>query len=91
VNNGLCKNTDKLTASASRAALVDFYSKFPELRANDFFITGESYGRIVILYPRHLSLSLFPLRSPRTRFSSLVKQNKKGKNCAVFCFAGKRK
>jgi hypothetical protein len=24
-------------------------------------------------------------------FSSLVKQNKKGKNCAVFCFAGKRK
>jgi hypothetical protein len=25
------------------------------------------------------------------RFSSLVKQNKKGKKCAVFCFAGKRK
>ncbi len=25
------------------------------------------------------------------RFSSLVKQNKKRKNCAVFCFAGKRK
>ena len=25
------------------------------------------------------------------RCSSLVKQNKKGKNCAVFCFAGKRK
>ena len=24
-------------------------------------------------------------------FSSLVKQNKKGKKCAVFCFAGKRK
>jgi hypothetical protein len=24
-------------------------------------------------------------------FSSLVKQNKKGKNYAVFCFAGKRK
>jgi len=23
-------------------------------------------------------------------FSSLVKQNKKAKNCAVFCFAGKR-
>ena len=44
-NKGLCKNTDKLTASASRAALVDFYSKFPELRGKDFFITGESYGR----------------------------------------------
>jgi hypothetical protein len=25
------------------------------------------------------------------RFSSLMKQNKKGKKCAVFCFAGKRK
>jgi hypothetical protein len=25
------------------------------------------------------------------RFSSLMKQNKKAKNCAVFCFAGKRK
>jgi hypothetical protein len=24
-------------------------------------------------------------------FSSLVKQNKKAKNCAVFCFARKRK
>jgi hypothetical protein len=24
------------------------------------------------------------------RFSSLVKQNKKAKNCAVFCFAGGR-
>jgi hypothetical protein len=24
-------------------------------------------------------------------FSSLMKHNKKGKNCAVFCFAGKRK
>ena len=24
-------------------------------------------------------------------FSSLVKQNKKGKKCAVFCFAGKKK
>jgi hypothetical protein len=24
-------------------------------------------------------------------FSSLMKQNKKAKNCAVFCFAGKRK
>ena len=26
----------------------------------------------------------------RNGFSSLLKLNKKGKNCAVFCFAGKR-
>ena len=31
------------------------------------------------------------LQNTGTCFSSLVKQNKKGKICAVFCFAGKRK
>lgn len=35
----LCKNTDKFTASTSRAAMVDFFTnKFPELAKNDFFI-----------------------------------------------------
>ena len=44
-----CNNTDKFTASASRAALVDFFSnKFPELAENDFFITGESYAGVYI-------------------------------------------
>jgi serine carboxypeptidase-like clade 1 len=46
LDGGICKNNDKRTASASRAALVDFYTaKFPELKGNDFFITGESYGK----------------------------------------------
>merc|ERR1719399_2662585 len=46
---GLCKNTDKLTASASRAALVDFFkNKFPELQLKEFFITGESYAGVYI-------------------------------------------
>ena len=41
----VCKNTDKYTASTSRAGLVDlFTNKFPELADNDFFITGESYA-----------------------------------------------
>jgi serine carboxypeptidase-like clade 1 len=45
----LCKNTDKFTASASRAALVDFFTnKFPELSYNPFFITGESYAGVYI-------------------------------------------
>jgi carboxypeptidase C (cathepsin A) len=44
-----CVNTDRFTASASRAALVDFFhNKFPELYTNDFFITGESYAGVYI-------------------------------------------
>ncbi|CAB9504183.1 Carboxypeptidase Y homolog A [Seminavis robusta] len=45
----VCKNTDKFTASASRAAMVDFFQdKFPELGQNDFFIVGESYAGVYI-------------------------------------------
>ena len=45
----VCKNTDKFTASAARAAIVNFFSKkFPELASNDFFITGESYAGVYI-------------------------------------------
>jgi serine carboxypeptidase-like clade I len=45
----LCQNTDRYTASASRAALQDFFStKFPELADNEFFITGESYAGVYI-------------------------------------------
>ena len=44
-----CQNTDRYTASASRAALVDFFTnKFPELQASDFYITGESYAGVYI-------------------------------------------
>ena len=42
-----CHNTDKSTASAARAAMVDFFdTKFPELKKNPFYITGESYAGV---------------------------------------------
>lgn len=44
-----CVNTDRYTASASRAALVDFFTKkFPEFASNEFYITGESYAGVYI-------------------------------------------
>jgi serine carboxypeptidase-like clade I len=45
---GYCRNTDKFTASANRAALVDLFVKFPEFQSVDFFITGESYAGVYI-------------------------------------------
>lgn len=49
MNGQPCQNTDRYTASTSRAALVDFFTnKFPEFKANDFFITGESYAGVYI-------------------------------------------
>jgi cathepsin A (carboxypeptidase C) len=45
---GDCVNTDKSTARAARAALQDFFVKFPELISNPFYITGESYAGVYV-------------------------------------------
>ncbi|CAD7959503.1 unnamed protein product [Amoebophrya sp. A120] len=47
--NQSCHNSDKQCATASHAALVDFFkNKFPALAGNDFYITGESYAGVYI-------------------------------------------
>mmetsp|Transcript_43626 Transcript_43626/g.69227 ORF Transcript_43626/g.69227 Transcript_43626/m.69227 type:complete len:537 (+) Transcript_43626:43-1653(+) len=45
---GNCNNTDISTAAAARAALQNFFVKFPEFKENKFFITGESYAGVYI-------------------------------------------
>lgn len=47
-SGGDCKNSDDSTAAAARAALQDFFVKFPEFKDNEFFITGESYAGVYI-------------------------------------------
>jgi carboxypeptidase C (cathepsin A) len=39
---------DDRTANESRQAVDDFFSIFPELRKNKFFITGESYAGVYV-------------------------------------------
>jgi len=43
-----CAHTDTSSAVDNLAAVVDFYSKFPELSANELWIAGESYAGIYI-------------------------------------------
>ena len=40
--------TDETTARSNYLALEDFFAKFPHLRSNPFYITGESYAGIYI-------------------------------------------
>jgi cathepsin A (carboxypeptidase C) len=42
------KCDDDRTATENRAAVEDFYSKFPELKNNQLWITGESYAGVYV-------------------------------------------
>lgn len=39
---------DSQTAKDNLIAMVKFFEKFPNLKANDFYIAGESYAGVYI-------------------------------------------
>ena len=41
---------DGTTAEDNYKAIMEFYKKFPTLKKNDFYVTGESYAGIYIPY-----------------------------------------
>ena len=44
-----CANSDKSTARDAKEAMVDFFhEKFPQLKANEFYIAGESYAGVYV-------------------------------------------
>ena len=54
-------------------ALKSFFNKFPNLRKNDFYMTGESYAGIYVPYLAHEILKFNKLPSSKD-----VKINLKG-------------
>ena len=76
VEGEACKNTDRFTASTSRAALVDFFTnKFPKFAKNEFFITGESYAGVYIvslLYSLFLAVHLCMTRLYLSRMTQFI-------------------
>jgi len=51
---GVCGTSDNQTAEDNLVGIVNFFEmKFPELKANDLYISGESYAGIYIPYLMH--------------------------------------
>jgi carboxypeptidase C (cathepsin A) len=45
----LCNNTDESTADDTADFFTTFFEQYSEFKANDFFITGESYAGVQLL------------------------------------------
>jgi serine carboxypeptidase-like clade 2 len=48
--------TDATTTEDNYRALTDFFRKFPNLKKNEFYISGESYAGIYVPYLAKLIL-----------------------------------
>ena len=66
-SNGLDKKSDKgcyaddtTTAAMNKAALIDFYEKFPELEGGDLYISG-TFGTRLVLRIHSYSLALLSM------------------------------
>ena len=46
--NGTFSNTDQFTAKMNLKAIQNFFEKFPQFKANRFYIAGESYGGVYV-------------------------------------------
>ena len=57
-------------AKDNHLALTDFFGKFPELKKNDFYISGESYGGIYVP-----TLSALVVGDPNINFQGFIVGN----------------
>jgi hypothetical protein len=61
--------TDGTTTEDNYRALIDFFRKFPNLKKNDFYISGESYAGIYVPYLANEILEKNKLPSSETKIN----------------------
>lgn len=67
-NNNFTYN-DSTTTEDNYRALTDFFRKFPNLKKNDFFISGESYAGIYVPYLANEIINRNKLPSTETKIN----------------------
>lgn len=71
------KHNDNSVAKDNYKALLAFFNKFPNLKKNDFYMTGESYAGIYIPYLANEILinNKLPLRSMTVNLKGIMINN----------------
>lgn len=60
---------DATVSEDNYQALIDFFRKFPNLKNNDFYISGESYAGIYVPYLAKKILDMNKLPSSETKIN----------------------